>query len=186
MRSRARRAGGAAFAALRNRRSVGRPVRSTGTPPPRPQWPRSLSGAVLITPSSPTPMTPSSSSSVKLNSIWAKVGGFLLPRVSSPASKGCWKPKNTVKSALECDVPPKYQRSLRGSVVDEVEPRIRELLQAYPWLTAHGSPPAIRSPTLRYCSCGGIRTYSPHEVPDELVGYLRRLVSPSLAWPSAR
>ena len=51
------------------------------------------SGAILITPSSPTPMTPSSSSSVKLNSIWAKVGGFLLPRVSSPASKGWWKPK---------------------------------------------------------------------------------------------
>jgi transposase len=40
--------------------------------------------------------------------------------------------KNTVKDALASDGPPKYQRPLKGSIVDEVEPRIRELLQAYP------------------------------------------------------
>jgi transposase len=44
--------------------------------------------------------------------------------------------KNTVKSALELEQPPKYQRPQRGSIVDEVEPRIRELLQAYPRMPA--------------------------------------------------
>ena len=32
--------------------------------------------------------------------------------------------------------PPKYERPPRGSIVDEVEPRIRELLQAYPRMPA--------------------------------------------------
>jgi transposase len=40
--------------------------------------------------------------------------------------------KNTVRSALRSEVPPAYSRSPRGSLVDPVEPRIRELLQAYP------------------------------------------------------
>lgn len=44
--------------------------------------------------------------------------------------------KNTVKSALADDAPPKYERSPRGSIVDEVEPRIRELLQVYPTMPA--------------------------------------------------
>lgn len=44
--------------------------------------------------------------------------------------------KNTVKSALAAEGPPKYQRAARGSIVDEVEPRIRELLQAYPQMPA--------------------------------------------------
>lgn len=44
--------------------------------------------------------------------------------------------KNTVKSALESDKPPKYQRAPSGSIVDEVEPRIRELLAAYPTMPA--------------------------------------------------
>jgi transposase len=44
--------------------------------------------------------------------------------------------KNTVKSALVSEGPPKYQRPQRGSIVDEVEPRIRELLQAYPRMPA--------------------------------------------------
>ena len=43
---------------------------------------------------------------------------------------------NTVKAALACDVPPKYERPPRGSIVDEVEPRIRELLQSYPRMPA--------------------------------------------------
>jgi transposase len=37
---------------------------------------------------------------------------------------------------LASDGPPKYQREPAGSVVDEVEPRIRELLQAYPTMPA--------------------------------------------------
>jgi transposase len=44
--------------------------------------------------------------------------------------------KNTVKAALESDQPPKYERRPKGSIVDEVEPRIRELLQAYPRMPA--------------------------------------------------
>lgn len=44
--------------------------------------------------------------------------------------------KNTVKSALADDAPPKYERPSRGSIVDEVEPRIRELLQVYPTMPA--------------------------------------------------
>jgi transposase len=44
--------------------------------------------------------------------------------------------KNTVKDALTSEQPPKYQRQERGSIVDEVEPRIRELLRAYPRMPA--------------------------------------------------
>jgi transposase len=44
--------------------------------------------------------------------------------------------KNTVKSALASDGPPRYQRSGRGSVVDAVEPRIRELLTLWPDMPA--------------------------------------------------
>lgn len=44
--------------------------------------------------------------------------------------------RNTVKSALASKGPPKYQRAPAGSVVDEVEPRIRELLAVYPRMPA--------------------------------------------------
>jgi transposase len=44
--------------------------------------------------------------------------------------------KNTVKKALAADQPPAYRRRSRGSVVDTVEPRIRELLQACPTMPA--------------------------------------------------
>jgi len=44
--------------------------------------------------------------------------------------------RNTVKSALACDGPPKYQRAAKGSVADSVEPRIRELLAVYPRMPA--------------------------------------------------
>jgi transposase len=44
--------------------------------------------------------------------------------------------KNTVKAALRSDGPPRYERPLRGSLVDDAEPRIRELLQAYPTMPA--------------------------------------------------
>ncbi|MFE3281395.1 IS21 family transposase [Nocardia sp. NPDC059239] len=40
--------------------------------------------------------------------------------------------RNTVKRALASDGPPKYQRPPKGSVVDAVEPQIRELLKVYP------------------------------------------------------
>ena len=44
--------------------------------------------------------------------------------------------RNTVRAALASDGPPKYVRPAQGSVVDAVEPRIRELLQAYPTMPA--------------------------------------------------
>lgn len=44
--------------------------------------------------------------------------------------------KNTVKKALASDRPPKYQRARKGSIVDAVEPRIRELLRVYPTMPA--------------------------------------------------
>jgi transposase len=44
--------------------------------------------------------------------------------------------KNTVRAALRSDGPPRYERTVRGSIVDEVEPRIRELLQAWPTMPA--------------------------------------------------
>jgi hypothetical protein len=40
--------------------------------------------------------------------------------------------RNTVRAALASDGPPKYERKPPGSAVDAVEPRIRELLRAYP------------------------------------------------------
>jgi transposase len=44
--------------------------------------------------------------------------------------------KNTVKRALAADGPPRYERTPRGSIVDAVEPRVRELLQAWPTMPA--------------------------------------------------
>ncbi|MFG1879409.1 IS21 family transposase [Sphaerisporangium sp. NPDC049003] len=44
--------------------------------------------------------------------------------------------KNTVKSALAADAPPKYQRASKGSIVDEAEPQIRKLLAEFPDMPA--------------------------------------------------
>jgi transposase len=44
--------------------------------------------------------------------------------------------RNTVKTALNSDSPPKYRREPAGSLVDGVEPWIRELLAAYPTMPA--------------------------------------------------
>jgi transposase len=44
--------------------------------------------------------------------------------------------RNTVRAAIASDRPPRYQRPRKGSVVDAVEPRIRELLAAYPAMPA--------------------------------------------------
>ena len=44
--------------------------------------------------------------------------------------------KNTVRAALRRDSPPKYQRPPRGSLVDVVEPRVRELLAVTPTMPA--------------------------------------------------
>ena len=44
--------------------------------------------------------------------------------------------RNTVRAAIASDGPPKYQPTSAGSIVDDVEPRIRELLQSYPRMPA--------------------------------------------------
>jgi transposase len=44
--------------------------------------------------------------------------------------------RNMVRAAIASDGPPTYQRRLSGSVVDAVEPRIRELWRAYPTMPA--------------------------------------------------
>lgn len=44
--------------------------------------------------------------------------------------------KNTVKAALRAEAPPRYERTPKGSIVDEVAPRIRELLKAWPTMPA--------------------------------------------------
>jgi transposase len=44
--------------------------------------------------------------------------------------------RNTVRAALASDAPPRYERPAKGSIVDAVEPRIRELLAACPTMPA--------------------------------------------------
>jgi transposase len=44
--------------------------------------------------------------------------------------------RNTVRAAIASDGPPKYERRPAGSAVDAFEPRIRELLAAYPTIPA--------------------------------------------------
>jgi transposase len=44
--------------------------------------------------------------------------------------------RNTVRAALRSDGPPRYEREPAGSVADGFEPRIRELLMAYPSMPA--------------------------------------------------
>jgi len=44
--------------------------------------------------------------------------------------------RNTVRAAVASDGAPKYERPRPGSVVDAAEPRIRELLKAYPAMPA--------------------------------------------------
>jgi transposase len=45
-------------------------------------------------------------------------------------------PSHTVRNALKAGGPPRYQRRRTGSIVDAAEPRIRELLAAYPRMPA--------------------------------------------------
>ena len=44
--------------------------------------------------------------------------------------------RNTVRAAIGRDDAPKYERAPAGSIVDEVEPRVRELLRAFPTMPA--------------------------------------------------
>lgn len=44
--------------------------------------------------------------------------------------------RNTVRTALRSDAPPSYQRKGRGSALDPIEPKIRELLAEFPRMPA--------------------------------------------------
>jgi transposase len=44
--------------------------------------------------------------------------------------------RNAVRRALAADRPPKYERPARGSLVDAVEPQVRELLESWPTMPA--------------------------------------------------
>lgn len=44
--------------------------------------------------------------------------------------------RNTVRNAVRSTTPPRYQRPVKGSIVDAVEPQIRELLKAWPDMPA--------------------------------------------------
>jgi transposase len=44
--------------------------------------------------------------------------------------------RNTVRAALASETPPKYVRQPKGSIVDAVEPWIRDLLRVYPTMPA--------------------------------------------------
>jgi len=44
--------------------------------------------------------------------------------------------RNTVRGAIAAEGPPRYERRPKGSIVDGVEPRIRELLKAWPQMPA--------------------------------------------------
>src|SRR5215213_8739561 len=65
--------------------------------------------------------------------------------------------RNTVKAALASEGPPRYERVPTGSLVDAYEPRIRELLRAFPRMPATviaervGWPYSIRTPPPGCC-----------------------------------
>lgn len=44
--------------------------------------------------------------------------------------------RNTVRRALAAQAPPRYQRAVKGSAVDAVEPQIRRLLEQWPTMPA--------------------------------------------------
>ena len=47
--------------------------------------------------------------------------------------------RNTVRTAVRSSAPPSYERARKGSVVDAVEPEIRELLREFPDMAEGGS-----------------------------------------------
>lgn len=44
--------------------------------------------------------------------------------------------QNTVRRALAAQAPPKYERPRQGSIVDQVEPQVRDMLRAWPTMPA--------------------------------------------------
>lgn len=59
--------------------------------------------------------------------------------------------RNTVRSALSSDAPPKYQRAGKQSLVDAVEPEVRKLLM----VDARMPATVIAQSRVRGCRSGG-------------------------------
>ncbi|MGN2636530.1 IS21 family transposase [Nocardia takedensis] len=73
--------------------------------------------------------------------------------------------RNTVRSALASDRPPKYERAPRGSLVDVVEPQIRELLAEYPRM-----PATVIAERIGWRHSSSILRARIHEIRPEYVG----------------
>jgi len=75
--------------------------------------------------------------------------------------------RNTVKAALASGGPPRYVRRSAGSVADVFEPRIRELLAAYPRMPSTVIAERIRWPyTVRTLS-GKVAEWRPAYLPPD-------------------
>jgi hypothetical protein len=84
--------------------------------------------------------------------------------------------KNTVKAALASDGPPRYERSRAGSIVDEVEPRIREFSVDTP-LAQTGACARIHLPSGWICELpdrhhGSCEFLHPEDIADAKKGFL--------------
>lgn len=69
--------------------------------------------------------------------------------------------RNTVRSAVRFHEPPRYQRGRRPSVVDAVEPRIRELLAEFPEMPATTTSLRLSAWWTRYAFAGTSSGRSP-------------------------
>ena len=75
--------------------------------------------------------------------------------------------RNTVRAALVSDAPPRYVRRPMGSVVDAFEPRVRELLRAYPTMPATVIVERIGWPYSIRTLSGRVAEWRPAYVPPD-------------------
>jgi transposase len=78
--------------------------------------------------------------------------------------------RNTVKAALVSDGPPKYQRPPKGSRADAFEPRIRELLRAYPQMRSTVIAERINWPYSIRALSGRVAELRPLYLPPDPAG----------------
>jgi transposase len=75
--------------------------------------------------------------------------------------------RNTVKAALRSDAPPRYSRRPAGSVADGFEPRVRELLAAYPAMPSTVIAERIRWPYSVRTLSGKVAGWRPAYLPPD-------------------
>lgn len=78
--------------------------------------------------------------------------------------------RNTVRAALACDAPPRYERRPVGSAVDVFEPRIRELLQAFPTMPASVIAERVGWTRGKTVFAGRVRELRPVYLPPDPAG----------------